>query len=219
MKMKKPRNIYKSFLIVLVSCLLLWSCKAPREGEEEKTPVTPAEITDNRGYDPLELPQDKDIIPEKYPKTGAITGSKMLSQVTVSESDTVDLNIAEAPVSSDTLNNQVFRVQLFTSKYYFEARKALAVAEEIFDQAVYLDYEVPYFKIRVGNFRNREDAELYQQKTREAGYGSAWVVVVNLGVKEPAALYENLPGLMIEKDTASEVEDSLPEGEEPNTDD
>jgi len=217
--MKKPRNIYKRFLIILVGFLLLCSCKAPREGDEKKTPVTPAEITDSRGYDPLELPQDKEIIPEKYPKTGAITGSKILSQVPAGESDTVVLNITEVPVGSDTLNNQVFRVQLFTSKYYFEARKALAVAEEIFDQPVYLDYEVPYFKIRVGNFGNRDEAEMYQQKTREAGYGSAWVVVVNLGVKEPAALYENLPGLMIEKDTASEVEDSLSNSEEPNTDD
>lgn len=217
--MKKPRNIYRCFLIVLVCLMLLWNCKAPREGHEEKAPVAPAEITDSRGYDPLELPQDKDIIPEKHPKTGAITGSKMLSQAPAGKSDTVVLGIAEAPVGSDTLNNQVFRVQLFTSKYYFEARKALAVAEEIFDQPVYLDYEVPYFKIRVGNFGNREEAEMYQQKTREAGYGSAWVVVVNLRVKEPAALYENLPGLMIEKDTASEVEDSLPDGEEPNTDD
>ncbi len=93
----------------------------------------------------------------------------------------------------DTLNNQAFRVQILTTKVYGEARTALRVAEEIFDRPVFMDYEVPYFKLRVGNFAERETAENYQQRAKAAGYTKAWVVVVTVGVEEPAPLYETLP--------------------------
>ena len=93
----------------------------------------------------------------------------------------------------DTLNNQAFRVQILTTKVYGEARTALRVAEEIFDRPVFMDYEVPYFKLRVGNFAEREIAENYQQRARAAGYTNAWVVVVTVAVEEPAPLYEISP--------------------------
>ncbi|MBU0984142.1 MAG: SPOR domain-containing protein, partial [candidate division Zixibacteria bacterium] len=90
-------------------------------------------------------------------------------------------------------NNQAFRVQIFTSKLYNDARQALRVAEEIFDRQLYIDYEVPYFKVRVGSFDTRDAAEAYQLKAKAAGYGNAWVVLVTVGVVEAAPLYDDLP--------------------------
>ena len=64
---------------------------------------------------------------------------------------------------------------------------------------MYLDYEVPYYKVRVGSFGSREEAEEYQQRAKAAGYRNAWVVMVNLGVKEAKPLYDEMPDVFIEE--------------------
>jgi hypothetical protein len=83
-----------------------------------------------------------------------------------------------------------YRIQLYTSKLYGPAAKELNIAREVFEQKVWMDYEVPYYKIRVGDFSNRDEAEKYLSTVREAGYESAWVVRVNVNIKtldEPGA--------------------------------
>ena len=50
--------------------------------------------------------------------------------------------------------------------------------------------------MRVGSFRSREEAEEYALRAKAAGYRDAWVVVVNVKVRQPALLYEgDLPML------------------------
>ncbi len=92
---------------------------------------------------------------------------------------------------TDSVNGQAYRIQLYTSKLYGEARHELRVAQEIFDRPVFLDYEVPYYKIRVGSFADRDKADEYLQRVKAAGYSTAWVVIVNVGVKEAAPLYRD----------------------------
>ena len=62
---------------------------------------------------------------------------------------------------------------------------------------MYVDYEVPNYKVRVGNFVDRNAAEDYQQRVRAAGYGNAWVVMVNIGIREVAPLYQEDTGLFL----------------------
>ena len=216
-KMRRPANIY-SLYFILVGLLLLAGCRPAHRAEEEKGEAQKPAYTDAREYDPLELPRDREIIPEAYPRSGVISGGNMIVEAGPLEDDSTYGQIKEIPQAIDTLNNQVYRVQLFTSQYYSEAKQAQAVAEEIFDQPVFVDYEVPYFKVRVGNFASRFDAEGYQQKTREVGYTNAWVVVVNLNIKESAPLYEDLPGLLIESDSTLKTEDTISTGGEQETD-
>ena len=53
-----------------------------------------------------------------------------------------------------------------------------------------MDYEVPYYKIRVGNFASREEAENYLPAAREAGYKTAWVVRAYVNVNTVEDLYD-----------------------------
>ena len=186
------RSIYRVALLALLVGLAIGCQRPGRPAEERPAPETDS-YSDGRGYDPLELPRDREIVPEKYPSTGSIKGGSALTETPSDSVDSGHQEIDSLPVELDTLNNQVFRVQLFTSKKYGEARQAVVVAEEIFDQPVYLDYEVPYYKVRVGNFASRRDAEGYQPKASAAGYANPWVVVVNIGVKEAAPAYDTAP--------------------------
>ena len=181
------------FSLLVTALWLVWGagCILPQHGGEESPPDT-GPIPEELGrYDPLESDQDRQVVPSAYPSDQPINAGGV-QQETGDEatSDTGYLNLDE---QIDTLNSQAFRVQILTTKVYGEGRTALRVAEEIFDRPVFMDYEVPYFKLRVGNFAEREAAENYQQRAKAAGYTNAWVVVVTVAVEEPAPLYETSP--------------------------
>ena len=190
--MKTRATIYKFGLLLGLIALLSAGCMKPGEGGGPATEQSP-ETGDTRGFDPLSLPRDREIVPQMYPQGGEIQGSE---QVVVDSSQNIHKRLASTTVEieqTDTAYGQAFRVQLATSKVYGEARREVRVAEEIFDRPVYLDYEVPYYKVRVGSFRSRDDAEEYQQRARTAGYDNAWVVLVNIDIKQPPPLYPDFP--------------------------
>ncbi|MEA3296527.1 MAG: SPOR domain-containing protein [candidate division Zixibacteria bacterium] len=183
-------------LPVLVLWLVLSSgCGGPRETEQEETPpstTTPSELT---RFDPIELQQDKQVVPSMYPQSGIIQGRRMDVDTDMQPVDLSDEGRSGTLEQIDTLSSQSFRVQIFAGKVYGEAQHEWIVAEEIFDRPVYLDYEVPYFKVRVGSFANRDTAELYLQRVKTAGYGNAWTVVVNVGVEELLPLSDPFPSM------------------------
>jgi len=201
---KQLRNIYS--IPATVFCLFLLSCQPAKQVADESADSGKTSAVSNRGFDPLELSADRDIIPIKYPRSGSILGSDIETSGDSASADS-GLTSAVIPMSMDTTNSQAYRIQVFTSKLYGEAKKELRIAEEIFDRPVFVDYEVPYFKVRVGSFSDRDEAEKYRQKVKAAGYRTAWVVIVNLAVKKAADLYDD-GYLHIYEDSTFNHEDS-----------
>jgi hypothetical protein len=194
--MRLRRSIYKVVPLILAAVGLL-GCIQPRVEIAETADSDSAATVDPRGYDPLELAHDRDIVPALYPRAGEIVGKRVIQekQPDASLRDSTRIESASTAGTVDPLNSQTYRVQLFTGLVYGEARQIARVAEEIFDQPVYVDYEVPNFKVRVGNWADRSSAEAYQQKARSVGYANAWVVMVGVNVREVAPLYDDLSGV------------------------
>lgn len=69
-----------------------------------------------------------------------------------------------------------FRVQLFATKDYYEAVNKRDEASERFDAVVHMDFDPPYYKIRVGDYTRRDEAEEARLGARELGYLDAWIV-------------------------------------------
>jgi len=194
-----------SILTLGFGLVLFSDCSRPQKPSDE-TQEADSRDRDYR-FNPLDLSQDLEIVPQKYPQSGEIGGQLEAAEFETPTDVTATSHIVGFPDAIDTLNHQAYRVQLFTSKLYGEARQALRVAQEIFDRSVFLDYEVPYFKVRVGSFSDREEAEDYQQKAKAAGYPEAWVVMVNVGVTKPVPLYpESTPPAL--EDSVKYEEDS-----------
>jgi hypothetical protein len=207
--MRTPSVICKPLLAMLVLVLMV-GCQGKQPAVEEETAPPRSSGSDPRGYDPLELEEDREVVPLTHPLSGEISGQAAFVESAQQEPDTASSQRPDLSGEIDSLSNQAYRIQLFTSKVFGEARYAKQVAEEIFDRPVFMDYEVPYFKVRVGSFADRDGAEEYLMRVRSAGYSDAWVVIVNVRVKETAPLYDRfvLPGA--EDDTLpSEMEDSL----------
>jgi hypothetical protein len=79
----------------------------------------------------------------------------------------------------------IYRIQLFTSKNMAEATAVRDEAAGEFEAEVRVDYETPYYKVRVGRFATAEDAEPTLKRARQLGYRGAWAVRVRAaGVRD-----------------------------------
>lgn len=203
--MIRRKSICSLPLLLLALCVF-GSCSASRQGPERPRVQAEKEQKPQGRFDPFEMPADREIVPEKYPKSGAISGHSEIVMETRALDPAPGISIG-VPTAFDSTNNQVFRVQLFAGKQFGEAKQSLRVAEEIFDRPVYLDYEVPYYKVRVGSFVSRREAEEYQLRAQAAGYRNSWVVVSFVKINRAAPLYE------IESEweplDSTEIEDNL----------
>jgi hypothetical protein len=70
----------------------------------------------------------------------------------------------------------VYRVQLGSTADYDDAIAFEQRANAAFSEEVMIQFDSPYYKIRVGKMNNREDAQILQQIAIQQGYRRAWVV-------------------------------------------
>lgn len=198
MNRKSIVNICSLLIVVLLAA----GCNFPSKGgNKEEKAEQPVAVTDSLRFDPLELAEDREVVPEAYPIVTNRQGGEIVivgeTEPVYAPADSTGASDGAVDGVVDSLGGQVFKVQLFTSKLFGEAKRARRVAEEIFDRPVTMDYEVPYFKVRVGSFADRYEAEGYAQRVRAAGYGDAWVVAATVGIRKAAPLYDEdsvLPG-------------------------
>ncbi|NQV41904.1 MAG: SPOR domain-containing protein [Candidatus Marinimicrobia bacterium] len=70
----------------------------------------------------------------------------------------------------------VFRVQLGSTNNYDEAIALETRAASTFEDEIMIQFDSPYYKIRVGKLNNREDAQSLQQFAFQNGFRRAWVI-------------------------------------------
>ena len=88
-----------------------------------------------------------------------------------------------------------FRVQAFLTQQIEQALAVRDTLSSIFeDELVYMVYDAPYYKIRIGNYLERPAADPMVKKLIRLGYKDAWIVPDNV-LKNPPA---KLPDLSIE---------------------
>ena len=92
-----------------------------------------------------------------------------------------------SPFSSDVLNyNQTidqdsiiiegYRVQVLATRERFKAEKLQSDLEELFEYKIYVIFEAPNYKVRIGDFIDRQKAEKFRKKLSGNGYYSAWII-------------------------------------------
>lgn len=167
---------FRILMFVVIPVLLL-SC-APKQGSDQ----TREEASSSAGplFDPLVTDIDREIVPEVYAiKASAIpmAGDSVLEPRDISYEEYDSTAAVTGP-------REVYRIQIFTSRLITEASREKALAEEVFNLPIHLDYEVPYYKLRAGDFVNRIDAEDMIPEVRAIGYRNAWVARVVLKIRE-----------------------------------
>ncbi|MFA6618361.1 MAG: SPOR domain-containing protein [Candidatus Neomarinimicrobiota bacterium] len=69
-----------------------------------------------------------------------------------------------------------YRVQLVSTQNLAEAISVKNEADSLFSLPVYVDFEPPNYKVRIGNYLLNEEASDMQNTVLSRGFKSAWVV-------------------------------------------
>ncbi len=143
--------------------------KTAKTTEETKPVQTVQDFANmNEDFDPLSL-KDDDLQFEEPEAAEA------------GEED-VDL-LTAAEIQADSLVPG-YRVQIFQTPDYGEAKEAQKDAILRFEQGVYWVFDPPFYKVRVGDFVNWFDAEQVQQLAIKKGYRDAWIVRTKVNLKK-----------------------------------
>ena len=76
-----------------------------------------------------------------------------------------------------------FRVQVFATQ---DRNKAEGIKEELsfkFDENIYIIFEAPNYKVRIGNFLDRDDAEKLRVELVKESLSSSWIVRTKIQAK------------------------------------
>ena len=111
-------------------------------------------------FDPNKL-RDPEL---KWPKIINPINSKNLSN-----QDSTSLDSASIIVEG-------FRIQLFATRDRFNAEKFQIDFGKIYDKKIYVIFEAPNYKVRIGNFIDRNRAEKVRSEFSKKGYPSAWII-------------------------------------------
>jgi hypothetical protein len=95
--------------------------------------------------------------------------------IDVSEAEAPPVDTTRAPVMADSIADG-FRVQVFASSDREVAENARVVATQRLRMPGYLDLEAGVYKLRVGDFVTRADAEKALATVRATEYADAWIV-------------------------------------------
>ncbi len=154
--------------IWLAAFCLLWACscahlpwRAPHEDPRTKG---------EEGIDPLGYPQDQVIVTQTTPAEQAGNAR------TWSEQN--HLQPAQAQTPDSAVAQRVYRVQFFATKYPDEASQVAETVGNMVSEKTYMDYKTPYYWVRAGDCRTKEEAERLLQKIKGLGYKESWVVEV-----------------------------------------
>ena len=83
-----------------------------------------------------------------------------------------------SPDSTEALNifTRGYRVQVMISQDENELITLKNNLEQSINHKIYIIFELPNYKLRIGNFINRKEAENIQKQILRLGYRTAWVV-------------------------------------------
>ncbi len=194
--------------LLMISSISLVACKPVDQTPQEERPV--GQVDENAlepekidlSFDPLGASGDALNVPDalrdsvrlSLKLSGAAFDSTIDAEAMRTHAALSGLTGVSGAVNpQDTVAYDTYRIQLYNSRVYAEAALERSVATEIFDYTVTLDYEVPYFKIRLGDFADSKVAEVYlKDYVKPAGYPDSWVARVRVTPQKSAEAQERL---------------------------
>ncbi|MBC7188524.1 MAG: SPOR domain-containing protein [Calditrichaeota bacterium] len=145
-----------------LTALVVGCATTSRQAESAASPKKVSGVVED--WDPASLKESEPAIP--VPEGAARSGGGVVAQT--------EPTGAEAGAQPSLLPG--YRVQIISTPFEEVAREVRKEALLKFEEPVYMVFDAPYYKVRVGDCLSRFEAEELQQKAIEKGFGQAWVV-------------------------------------------
>ena len=82
-----------------------------------------------------------------------------------------------------------YRVQVLATRYFERADSLAVIMKNTVSDSVYVDFEAPNYKVRIGDFIDRNSAESLQQDLVQMGYNSAWILRTRINSQASRIIY------------------------------
>ena len=79
--------------------------------------------------------------------------------------------------------NEGYRIQIFESTVSSIARAEAKRFQNILGDSIYIDFEAPLYKLRIGNFIERKNAERAIETIKRLGTKDSWIVRTKIDLK------------------------------------
>lgn len=166
------KSISLKLFISAFLAMVVFSCASTNNNavrNPDRDPVATMPVVDE-SFDPITL-EDEDLdFPENNTRLNEESNTSLPGETTGN-------NTTASPAQNRQING--YRVQLFATRDNEIGELEKKKAEFLFAEdevAVYIEYDSPMYKIRVGDCESREDAEALRDIARRKDYVSAWVV-------------------------------------------
>jgi len=100
-----------------------------------------------------------------------------------SKRQTADFFGDVAPRDSQQKFEMLYRVQVFATKFPQQASQIADSLRAEFEERVHVDYESPYYKVRLGDFEKEQEAKKFLRMVRSKGYFESWIIKVKARVE------------------------------------
>ena len=159
---------FKRLLFLVVIIAVVGGCASSKK-EQASSPDIDSRSRLDETFDPMSL--NDDDLKFKEPEIKVNEESPQYLPILELEEDTLRTPLNELI--------EGFRVQLLSTKDLENATRAKAIATEQFSDVqvkFYLEFDSPYYKVRLGDFKTRAAAEYTRELVRSRGYPKAWIV-------------------------------------------
>ena len=113
--------------------------------------------------------------PEAPPQASPEKSRLSKKPVEVPENRGISGKLTETPESSDTTTEVMgFRINIGIFDKESEAKEFAKTTESKIDEKIYIVYEAPFFKVRVGDFSMLKEAEEHVKYLKSIGLKSSW---------------------------------------------
>lgn len=152
-------------IILCVTCFLISACGGSRASKESEQSANSARIIGienlNEDFDPSNLVEPPiPVIPKMEERANrANAGDEGAESV--------------ADIPKEVIG---YRIQILQTENAQEAREFQQDAILRLDIDAYVSYDNPYYKVRIGDFPSRYEAEEFLTTLEDRGFKSAWIV-------------------------------------------
>ena len=92
--------------------------------------------------------------------------------------------LSKSKDETNEAKKEIFRIQIFESSVASVARAEAKRFQNILGDTVYTDFETPLYKLRIGNFKNRKNAEKAVESISRLGAKDAWIIRTKANLRE-----------------------------------
>ena len=94
------------------------------------------------------------------------------------------LSIIDSMKKMEEKELEIFRIQIFESTVASIARAEAKRFQNILGDTVYVNFETPLYKLRIGNYANRKIAEDAIQSISKLGAKDAWIIRTKKNIRD-----------------------------------